>query len=86
MEFTPGVLFLIDRNQEDNDTTFGGLGDNVFKDTVGYKDNPYPKMYSICNMGNSKKNTKVFHDTENPKELCVENADNQYPGQFMTVP
>jgi hypothetical protein len=28
-------------------------------------------------MGNSKKNTEVFHDLENPLECCIEVADNQ---------
>jgi hypothetical protein len=41
-------------------------------------------MYSIGCMGNSKKNIEVFHDEENPYECCVENKDNQYPGQWMT--
>ena len=31
-----GVVFIRDRNPIDNDTSFGGLGDNVFKDTEGY--------------------------------------------------
>lgn len=86
MEFTPGVLFIKDLNKTTNDTENGGKGDNVFKDTSGYIDNPYYKMYSVCNMGNSKKNIEVFHDTENPLECCVENGDNQYPGQWMTIP
>ena len=86
MEFTPGVLFIKDLNKTTNDTENGGKGDNVFKDTSGYIDNPYYKMYSVCNMGNSKDNIEVFHDTENPLECCVENGDNQYPGQWMTIP
>ena len=80
MQFEPGVMFVIDRNPE---TGKGGNGDNVFKDTEGYIANPYPKMYSICNMGNSKKNTHVFHDEENPRECCVEVADNQLVEQRM---
>ena len=86
MEFTNGVLFLLDKNKTTNDTENGGKGDNVFKDTPGYIDNPYVKMYSICNMGNSKDNVEVFHDTENPMECCIENGDNQRPGQWMTIP
>ena len=42
MEFTNGVLFLLDKNKTTNDTENGGKGDNVFKDTEGYVDNPYP--------------------------------------------
>lgn len=33
-------------------------------------------MYGICDIGNSKKNTKVFHDTTNPLACCVEVANN----------
>lgn len=96
MEFTPGVLFIWDRNPQTNDTENGGKGDNVFKDTLGYCDTTTPdgklltsgyyKMYSVCNMGNSKDNIEVFHDTENPYECCVENGDNQLPGQWMVTP
>lgn len=96
MEFTPGVLFIWDRNPQVNDTENGGKGDNVFKDTPGYCDSTtqdgslltsgYYKMYSVCNMGNSKKNIEVFHDKANPMECCVENGDNQLPGQWMTIP
>jgi len=35
-------------------------------------------------MGNSKKNTEVFHDVDNPLECCVEVTDNQTKGQWMT--
>ena len=96
MEFTPGVLFIWDRNPQVNDTENGGKGDNVFKDTPGYCDTTTPdgklltsgyyKMYSVCNMGNSKDNIEVFHDQANPMECCVENGDNQLPGQWMTIP
>jgi hypothetical protein len=51
---------------------------NIFGDTPGYINSPYPKMYSLANMGNSKKNVEVFHDTsEGSKECCVEVPDNQ---------
>jgi hypothetical protein len=36
-------------------------------------------LYSLANMGNSKDNIEVFHDTTNPKECCVEVNDNQTP-------
>ena len=49
---------------------------NVFGETPGYIKNPYPKLYAICNMGNSKKNTEVFHSKG---EICMESADNQAP-------
>ena len=43
---------------------------NLFGDTSGYH------FYGICDIGNSKKNTKVFHDTMNPIACCVEVANN----------
>lgn len=96
MEFTPGVLFIEDLNPQRNDTEFGGKGDNVFKDNDDYCSatnadgtkliSAWPKMYSVCNMGNSKKNIEVFHDLDNPYECCIENKDNQLPGQWMVVP
>lgn len=94
MEFAPGVVFIKDNNPQTDDTKYGGKGDNVFKDTPGYcgttdengklLTSSYHKMYAIGCMGNSKKNIEVFHDLENPYECCVENKDNQYPGQWMT--
>lgn len=33
-------------------------------------------MYSIANMGNSKKNVEVFHDITNPLECCIEVNNN----------
>ena len=44
----------------------GGL----FSDTTGYH------FYGICDIGNSKKNTKVFHDTTNPLAVCMEVSNN----------
>ena len=73
----------------DNNPTFtlDGNADkkknNLFGEIPGYMDNPYPKMYSLANMGNSKKNIEVFHDETNPKECCIEIADNQEPQQWM---
>lgn len=84
MQFKQGVVFLKDRNKTVNSDT--NTKNNVFKDTDGYVNSPYYKMYSIGSMGNSKKNTQVFHDEDNPIECCIENGDNQLPGQWMTVP
>ena len=42
----------------------------LFGDTSKYH------FYGICDIGNSKKNTKVFHDTSNPLACCVEVANN----------
>lgn len=84
MEFTNGVLFI-----QDNNPTFTLTGNydakdnNIFGDTPGYLTNPYPKFYSLGQMGNSKKNVHVLHDTENPLECCVEVGDNQAPQQWM---
>lgn len=82
MQFTQGVIFIQDNNnktkQEDP------KDDCIFSDTTGYMTNPYPKFYSIGQMGNSKKNTTVFHDTTNPLECCIEVADNQTAQQHMT--
>lgn len=88
MEFPyPGVVFIKDNNKiVDNETIEGGsaVNNNCFKEVQGYVQNPYYKMYAICNMGNSKKNTEVFHDPDNPYECCVEVLDNQRPEQWMT--
>lgn len=81
MQFTPGVIFVTDKNKITNKPD--GVGDNVFKDTPGYLENPYAKMYSLGQMGNSKNNIDVFHDTSNPLECCIEVADNQKPQQCM---
>ena len=89
MQFTNGVLFIKDLNP----TFKTGANDdkknnNVFGEISGYISNnmsqsAYPRMYSLANMGNSKNNIHVFHDTENPKECCVEVADNQTDQQAM---
>lgn len=82
MQFYPGVLFIMDHNQKT--TEKNAVDNNVFKDTPGYVSSPYYKLYAVCNMGNSKKNTDVFHDLENPLECCIEVADNQQDIQRMT--
>ena len=85
MEFTPGVLFLIDHNEQKDFSNSGKfISNNVFAEISGYTEDPYARMYSICNMGNSKKNTEVFHDQANPLEYCIEVGDNQKPTQWMT--
>lgn len=82
MEFHPGVVFILDRNENITDAEYANR--NVFADTAGYSSNPYYKLYSIGCMGNSKKNLEVFHDTTNPLECCVEVTDNQKAQQWMT--
>ena len=84
MEFVNGVLFMQDNNKTYvTSGTYDAKDNNIFGDTVGYISNPYPKFYSLGQMGNSKKNIEVFHDTENPLECCVEVGDNQEPQQWM---
>lgn len=84
MQFKQGVIFMKDRNKTVNSDT--NTKNNVFREVDGYVSNPWYKMYSIGSMGNSKDNTHIFHDEDNPLECCVENGDNQLPGQWMTVP
>jgi hypothetical protein len=84
MQFVNGVLFVQDNNETYiTSGQYDAKNNNVFGDTIGYIKNPYPKMYSLGQMGNSKENVKVFHDTENPLECCVEVSDNQEPQQWM---
>jgi hypothetical protein len=42
-------------------------------------------MYSVGNMGNSKKNIEVFHGAGNNYECCVEVADNNTDAQRMII-
>ena len=84
MQFTNGVMFVVDKNQTyKTGATDDKKSNNVFADTPGYMNNPYAKMYSIGQMGNSKDNIEVFHDNTNPLECCIEVKDNQTPQQWM---
>lgn len=83
MEFKNGVVFIQDNNKTINSNT--ATANNIFKEIPGYVNNPYPRMYSIGNMGNSKKNTDVFHGAGNIYECCVEVADNNTDGQRMVT-
>lgn len=86
MQFTNGVIFLKDNNKTykvNDSASDDNKKNNVFGDTSGYIANPYNKFYSIGQMGNSKKNTTVFHDNTNPRECCIEVCDNQQPQQHM---
>lgn len=64
MEFSIGVQFIKDSGTIPDDKHFVLFGDNKYH------------MYSIANMGNSKKNVHVFHDLSNPNEVCIEVNDN----------
>lgn len=80
MQFQPGIVFIRDWNPTtDSDI---GTNNNLFKEVSGYTDSPFYNFYSIGQMGNSKDNVHVFH-TQN--ECCIENKDNQLPGQWMTI-
>lgn len=84
MQFTNGVLFMKDNNKTFSTATNADKKENnLFGEITGYINNPYPKLYSLANMGNSKDNIHVFHDTENPLECCVEVGDNQTQQQWM---
>jgi hypothetical protein len=81
MEFTPGVLFVLDKNRnKDFSSKDNAVTNNVFAEIPDYIESPYARMYSICNMGNSKNNVEVFHA---PDEYCVEILDNQSVWQRM---
>ena len=64
MEFAMGVQFIKDSGSVPDDAHFVLWGDDKYH------------MYSIANMGNSKKNVHVFHDLSNPNEVCIEVNDN----------
>lgn len=77
MEHHIGVQFIRDRH-EDNEPASAAL----FTDIDPNGDNYH--MYAICNMGNSKDNGAVFHDSSNPLECCVETKDNNSAICMMT--
>ena len=74
MEFTMGVQFIKDRG-ENEDT--GEV--RLFDEKPNRSDSKY-YMYSIANMGTSKKNTHIFHS---PEECCVEVMANTSRGERM---
>ena len=83
MQFTNGVMFIYDENQTYDPKSTNPEANNVFGDTLNYLKNPYFKLYSLAQMGNSKDNIHVFHDLDNPLECCIEVRDNQTPQQWM---
>lgn len=78
MEHHMGVQFIRDRHQ-DNEPQEAAL----FMEDDPNGENYH--MYAICNMGNSKNNGTVFHDTSNPKECCIETKDNNSAYCMMTA-
>lgn len=94
MQFTNGVIFMEDYNPNFNpeakgsdaksNNLFGEIEGYMTKNSAGEMINVHPRFYSIGQMGNSKDNIEVFHDTENPLECCIEVNDNQTQVQWMT--
>lgn len=76
MEFVMGVQFIRETGTPPDDSHFK-LWDGPDVDPNKYY------MYSIANMGNSKKNVHVFHDLSNPDEVCIEINDNDVPQMMM---
>ena len=74
MEFTMGVQFIKDRR---NDEPADGIV--LFTEKPNFNSEKY-YMYSIANMGTSKKNTHIFH-SEN--ECCIEIKENTSDAQKM---
>lgn len=84
MEFVMGVQFIRDRGldeptAEDPTTKQMMLEVPLFSEKTNRDSNKY-YMYSIGNLGTSKKNTHIFH-SEN--ECCIEVTDNTTEGQRM---
>ena len=84
MEFVMGVQFIHDRGldeptAEDPTTKQKMLEVPLFSEKTNRDANKY-YMYSIGNLGTSKKNTHIFH-SEN--ECCIEVTDNTTEGQRM---
>lgn len=75
MEFTMGVQFILDHGE--NEPT--GEVPLFTEKGANRQSNAY-YMYSIGNLGNSKKNTNIFHSDN---ECCVEINDNLTNGQKM---
>ncbi len=78
MEHHIGVQFIRDRH-EDNEPASAALFTDIDPNGENYH------MYAICNMGNSKDNSTVFHNVNNPLECCVETKDNNSAICMMTA-
>ena len=74
MEFEMGVQFIKDSGTVPDASHFVLFGDDKYH------------MYSIANMGNSKKNVHIFHDISNPNECCIEINDNGADQMRMVNP
>ena len=75
------------KNPKSRDCMEHNIGVQFIKDQSHglFPDDNY-HMYAICNMGNSKNNSAVFHDLENPLECCIETKDNNSTYCMMLDP
>ena len=75
------------KNPNSRDCMEHNIGVQFIKDqSHGLFDDDNYHMYAICNMGNSKNNSAVFHDLENPLECCIETKDNNSTHCMMLDP
>ena len=77
-EYQPWLSPAKSKNSNARDTMEFVPGALFIKDRSGglFSDTQKYHFYGICDIGNSKKNTKVFHDTTNPLACCVEVSNN----------
>lgn len=75
MEFAMGVQFIKDRRENEP-----ADGITLFTEKGASFDPEKYYMYSIANMGTSKKNTHIFHSDD---ELCIEIKENTTDAQKM---
>lgn len=80
MEFAMGVQFIKDRGiDEPTDPNTNIQEVQLFNEKPNRSSEKF-YMYSIANMGNSKKNTNIFHGTN---ECCIEIKENTSDAQKM---
>lgn len=76
-KFQPYKTAYRQKNSKARDCMELHMGVQFIRDqSHGLFDDDNYHMYAICNMGNSKKNSAVFHDPENASECCIETKDN----------
>ena len=76
--YQPWLSPVRSKNAKARDTMEFVPGALFIRDRSGslFTDTSKPHFYGICDIGNSKKNSKVFHDTTNPLAYCVEVSNN----------
>lgn len=78
--FQPYLMSNRRKNPKARDCMEFHMGVQFIKDrSHGLFDDDNYHQYAVCNVGNSKKNFDVFHDTENPLDACVEIMNNTSP-------